>query len=88
MTSGAVYLGDIAPTFNVSAFPFHASVKLVNCLTRSSPAPSPKSTPSMFKNNPLMEPIMKRPSLLEVGDNPEANARARIWVMIGSVHHW
>ena len=87
MTSGAVDLGDIALTFNVSAFPFHASVKLVNCLTHSSPAPLPKSPPSFFKNDPLMEPIMKRSSL-EIGDNPEANARARIWVTIGSIHHW
>ncbi|KAF9786195.1 hypothetical protein BJ322DRAFT_774608 [Thelephora terrestris] len=55
--------------------------------TRSSPTPSPKSPPSSFKNDPPTRSIMKKPSFLEIDDDPIADARTRAQVMASGDNH-
>lgn len=55
--------------------------------TRSSPMSSPKSPPSAFKSDPPTRGIMKKPSFLEIEDDPEADARTSVRVTIGGDIH-
>jgi hypothetical protein len=55
--------------------------------TRSSPIPSPKSPPSAFKNDPPTRGIMKKPSFLEIEDDPEADAETGVRVIVGGDIH-
>ena len=55
--------------------------------SRSSLISSPASPPSAFKTDPPMRGIMKKPSFLEIEDDPEADEGTRVRVMIsGDIH--
>ena len=55
--------------------------------SRSSPLSSPKSPPPVFKNDPPIKGIMKKPSFLDIYDDSEADARVRVQVVIGGDIH-
>lgn len=55
--------------------------------TRSSPLSSPISPPSAFKNDPPLRGIMKKPSFLEIDDDPEVDEGTRIRTVVGADIH-
>ena len=55
--------------------------------TRSSPISSPKSPPSAFKSDLPTRAIMKKPSFLEIEDDPEVDAETRVRVVVGGDIH-
>jgi len=63
------------------------TISIRSTSSRSSLISSPKPQLPTFKNHPPLKGIMKKPSFLDIDDDPEADARLRVQVMIGGDIH-